>query len=124
RVFLKEQLLVSLERDLRRYFRSFGPADCPPAPIVIGTATDPYQPAERRFRLTRGILERLARCEGLNIGVITKSPLIARDTDVLRHLQEHSDPAAHIPPTTLDVALTRQVKARSPLPAVRPRAPN
>ena len=71
RVFVKERLLVALERDLRRYFRSFGPADCPPAPIVIGTATDPYQPAERRFRLTRGILERLARCEGLNIGIIT-----------------------------------------------------
>src|SRR2546425_7759177 len=38
RVFVKEQLLVALERDLRRYFRSFGPTDRPPAPIVIGTA--------------------------------------------------------------------------------------
>ena len=122
RVFVKEQLLVALERDLRRYFRSFGPADCPPAPIVIGTATDPYQPAERRFRLTRGILERLARCEGLNIGIITKSPLIARDTDVLRHLQEHSDLEVHISLTTVDVALIRQVEARSPMPAVRLRA--
>src|SRR6267143_1660893 len=82
RVFVKERLLGVLEGDLRRYFRSVGPTDRPPAPIVIGTATDPYQPAERRFRLTRGVLERLARCEGLNIGIITKSPLIARDTDV------------------------------------------
>ncbi len=122
RVFVKEQLLVALERDLRRYFRSFGPTDRPPAPIVIGTATDPYQPAERRFRLTRGILERLARCEGLNIGIITKSPLIARDTDVLRHLQEHSDLEVHISLTTVDVALIRQVEARSPMPAVRLRA--
>src|SRR5213079_3033031 len=122
RVFVKEQLLVALERDLRRYFRSFGPADCPPAPIVIGTATDPYQPAERRFRLTRGILERLARCDGLNIGIITKSPLIARDTDVLRRLQERSDLEVHISLNTVDVALIRQVEARSPMPAVRLRA--
>src|SRR5205814_5969541 len=122
RVFVKEQLLVALERDLRRYFRSFGPTDRPPAPIVIGTATDPYQPAERRFRLTRRILERLARCEGLNIGIITKSPLIARDTDVLRRIHERSDLEVHISLTTVDVALIRQVEARSPMPAVRLRA--
>src|SRR2546428_11964316 len=122
RVFVKEQLLVALERDLRRYFRSFGPTDRPPAPIVIGTATDPYQPAERRFRLTRGILERLARCEGLNIGIITKSPPIARDTDVLRRIQERSDLEVHISLTTVDVTLIRQVEARSPMPAVRLRA--
>src|SRR5437899_9560016 len=91
RVFVKDTLFGALERDLRRYFRSTSPTTRPAAPIVIGTATDPYQPAERRFRLTRGILERLARCEGLNIGIITKSPLIARDTDVLRRIQARSD---------------------------------
>ena len=122
RVFVKEQLLGVLEGDLRRYFRSVGPTDRPPAPIVIGTATDPYQPAERRFRLTRGILERLARCEGLNIGIITKSPLIARDTDVLQRLQERSDLEVHISLNTVDVSLIRQVEARSPMPAVRLRA--
>ena len=122
RVFVKETLLGALERDLQRYFRSAGPTVRPPAPIVIGTATDPYQPAERRFRLTRGILERLARCEGLNVGIITKSPLIARDTDVLRRLQEHNDLEVHISLTTVDVALIRQVEARSPMPAVRLRA--
>ena len=122
RIFVKERALGALEADLRRYFRSARPPDRPAAPIVIGTATDPYQPAERRFRLTRGILERLARCEGLNIGIITKSPLIARDTDVLRHLQEHSDLEVHISLTTVDVALIRQVEARSPMPAVRLRA--
>jgi len=122
RVFVKDTLLGALERDLRRYFRSSGPTTRPAAPIVIGTATDPYQPAERRFRLTRGILERLTRCEGLNIGIITKSPLIARDTDVLRRLQERSDLEVHISLTTVDVALIRKVEARSPMPAVRLRA--
>jgi len=122
RVFVKERLLSVLEGDLRRYFRSVGPTDRPSAPIVIGTATDPYQPAERRFRLTRGILERLARCEDLNIGIITKSPLIARDTDVLQRLQERSDLEVHISLNTVDVSLIRQVEARSPMPAVRLRA--
>ncbi|HYU89746.1 MAG TPA: radical SAM protein [Gemmatimonadales bacterium] len=122
RVFVKERLLGVLEGDLRRYFRSVGPTDRPSAPIVIGTATDPYQPAERRFRLTRGILERLARCEDLNIGIITKSPLIARDTDVLQRLQERSDLEVHISLNTVDVSLIRQVEARSPMPAVRLRA--
>ena len=45
RVFVKETLLSALERDLKKYFRSGGPAGRPSAPIVIGTATDPYQPA-------------------------------------------------------------------------------
>src|SRR5690348_13891661 len=58
RVFVKEQALAALERDLPRVK--------PGETIVIGTATDPYQPAERRFKITRGVLERLARCDGLS----------------------------------------------------------
>jgi DNA repair photolyase len=122
RIFVKERLLGALEADLRRYFRSASPSASQSAPIVIGTATDPYQPAERRFRLTRGILERLARCEGLTIGVITKSPLIARDVDVLLRIQERSDLEVHISLMTVDAPLIKQVEARSPMPAVRLRA--
>ena len=118
RIFVKEQLLGALEADLRRYYRSGGPA----APLVIGTATDPYQPAERRFRLTRLILERLARCEGLNVGVITKSPLIARDVDVLLRLQQRNDLEVYVSLITVDVSLIKRVEARSPMPAVRLRA--
>ena len=62
RIFVKEGLLGALERDLQRYLRSAGASSGPMAPIVIGTATDPYQPGERRFRATRRVLERLARC--------------------------------------------------------------
>jgi len=118
RIFVKEQLLGALEADLRRYYRSGGPA----APLVIGTATDPYQPAERRFRLTRLILDRLARCEGLNVGVITKSPLIARDVDVLLRLQQRNDLEVYVSLITVDVSLIKRVEARSPMPAVRLRA--
>src|SRR5436189_3698933 len=91
RIFVKEQILAALERDLQRYFRSAGPTGRPSDTIVIGTATHPYQPAERRFRLTRQGLERLARCEELSVGLITKSPLVARDIDVLQRVQDRND---------------------------------
>jgi DNA repair photolyase len=122
RIFVKERVLGVLETDLQRYLRRVAAAGAAATPIVIGTATDPYQPAERRFRLTRQILERLARLEGLNIGIITKSPLVARDRDVLRRIQERSDLAVHVSLTALDPRLIRQVEARSPTPRVRLRA--
>jgi DNA repair photolyase len=87
--------------------------------VVIGTATDPYQPAERRFRVTRAVLDRLARCEGLSVGIITKSPLVARDVDVLRRLQERNALEVYVSLITVDADLVRTLEARSPLPAVR-----
>jgi DNA repair photolyase len=122
RIFVKEQLLGALEADLRRYYRSIIPSVRQSVPIVIGTATDPYQPAERRFQLTRRILERLARCEGLNIGVITKSPLVARDRDVLRRLQEGNDLQVYVSLISVDAPLIRKIEARSPVPGARLRA--
>ena len=55
--------------------RTLNPARIAGHSLVIGTATDPYQPAERRFRLTRRILEVLRSYHGLSISIITKSPL-------------------------------------------------
>src|SRR5437899_4733290 len=52
--------------------------------IAIGTATDPYQPAERKFDITRAIMEEFARHAGLSLGLVTKSDLILRDLDLLR----------------------------------------
>src|SRR6266567_3582015 len=122
RIFVKERTLGALESDLQRYFRSAARSHAQPAPIVIGTATDPYQPAERHFRITRRILERLACCEGLNLGIITKSPLIARDLDVLRDIQARNDLEVYVSLITVDVPLIRKIEARSPMPAVRLRA--
>ena len=90
--------------------------------IVIGTGTDPYQPAERQFRLTRRILERLAQFHGLHIGIITKSPLVARDVDVLRRLGERSAVTVHVSLITTDGPLLRMLEPRTPVPAVRLRA--
>jgi DNA repair photolyase len=117
RIFVKQQILGALDADLGRYSRATGHRA--PAPIVIGTATDPYQPAERRFRITRAVLGRLAHCEGLSVGLITKSPLVARDADLLARIQQRNDLEVHISLTTLDVELIRALEVRSPMPAVR-----
>ncbi|HJR64644.1 MAG TPA: radical SAM protein [Gemmatimonadaceae bacterium] len=90
--------------------------------IVIGTATDPYQPAERRFRVTRGILEVLAEHPGLDVVVITKSPLITRDIDVLVRLMRHSTVSIHLSLITLDRQLARRIEPRAPTPDSRVRA--
>ena len=90
--------------------------------IVIGTATDPYQPAERRFRITRGILEVLAQHPGLSVVIITKSPLVTRDIDVLTQIARHSSLMVHISLITLDRELARRIEPRSPTPESRVRA--
>ena len=92
------------------------------AAIAIGTATDPYQPAERRFRLTRRILERLAQFHGLNVSIVTKSPLVTRDLDVLARLAERSRLTVYLSIITVEVPLIRKLEARSPMPAVRLKA--
>jgi len=90
--------------------------------IVIGTATDPYQPAERRFRVTRQILEVLAEHPGLKVVIISKSPLITRDIDVLSRINRHSDLSIHISLITLNRDLARKLEPRSPTPEARVRA--
>ncbi len=91
--------------------------------IVIGTATDPYQPAERRFRTTRGILESLSVHRGLSITIITKSPLVTRDIDVLARLRERSSRlSVHVSLITVDRELARRLEPRAPTPEARLRA--
>jgi DNA repair photolyase len=90
--------------------------------IVIGTATDPYQPAERKFRVTRRILEVLAEHPGLSVTIISKSPLITRDIDVLSRINRHSELCVHISLITLRRDLARKLEPRSPTPESRVRA--
>jgi DNA repair photolyase len=79
--------------------------------IGIGTATDPYQPAERRFRVTRGILEVIAEHEGLRLWIVTKSPLVTRDVDLLRRIARHNQVSVHISLITIDRELARRACA-------------
>ncbi len=90
--------------------------------IVIGTATDPYQPAERRFRITRGLLEVLAQHIGLQVVIITKSPLVTRDVDLLKRLARHSSVEVHLSLITVDRELARRLEPRAPTPEARLRA--
>ncbi len=90
--------------------------------LVIGTATDPYQPAERKFRVTRGILEVLAEHPGLRISVITKSPLVTRDIDLLRRIARHSRLVVHLSLISADRELARRLEPRAPTPESRLRA--
>jgi DNA repair photolyase len=90
--------------------------------IVIGTATDPFQPAERRFRITRSVLEVLAEHPGLSVSIITKSPLITRDIDLLKRISRHSSLTIHLSLISTDRELARRIEPRAPTPEARLRA--
>ena len=112
RIFVKGQAPDVLGLTLR-------PARLRGASIAIGTATDPYQPAERRFRVTRQVLERLAQLHGLTVELVTKSPLVVRDVDVLRRLAERNEVTVHFSLIAADVPLVRRLEPRSPVPPLR-----
>src|SRR5579863_324756 len=111
KIYVKQHAAHLLRQDLRRV--KTGEA------IALGTATDPYQPAERRYEVTRGILEEFARHRGYELGIVTKSNLIARDLDVLREVAKTNKLSVHITITTLDVELARILEPRAPRPDLR-----
>ena len=92
--------------------RTLIPARLAGQSLVIGTATDPYQPAERRFRLTRRILEVLRSYHGLSIEIITKSPLVTRDLDLLQAVSQRNEVNVNISLATADPRLARRLELR------------
>jgi DNA repair photolyase len=90
--------------------------------IAIGTATDPYQPAEREFGATRAILEQMAARRGLSVSITTKSDQVLRDVDLLRRIAEHSRVSVNLSVTTLRTRLARILEPRAPRPDLRMRA--
>ena len=110
-IFLKENAAWLLEQELRRH----DPAD----EIAIGTATDPYQPIERTAKVTRSMLEVLARQKGLRVGIVTKSKLIERDIDLLTEIARKNTLVLHVTITTPDAALARTLEPRAPRPDLR-----
>ena len=87
--------------------------------IAIGTATDPYQPAEREYGVTRACLEELAKREGLSISITTKSNQIVRDIELLKRISEKSSLSLNITVTTLRTRLARLLEPRAPRPDLR-----
>jgi DNA repair photolyase len=87
--------------------------------IALGTATDPYQPAERKFELTRSMLEVFADVGGLNLSITTKSALIARDLDLLQEINRRSHLSVNFSLITLNRRLQRLLEPRAPRPALR-----
>jgi len=87
--------------------------------IALGTATDPYQPAEKRFEVTRAILEEFARHRGLEIGIVTKSNLVLRDVDLLQQIAKNNRLYINMTITTLKVELARLLEPRAPRPDLR-----
>jgi DNA repair photolyase len=87
--------------------------------IAIGTATDPYQPAEREFGATRAILEKMAARNGLSVSITTKSNQVVRDLDLLRRIAEHSTVQVNLSITTLRPRLARMLEPRAPRPDLR-----
>ena len=87
--------------------------------VWIGTATDPYQPAERRFRITRQMLEVFAGQSGHRIGLTTKSDLIARDADLLGAIGVANVVQVNMTVTTTDPQLARLLEPMAPRPDLR-----
>jgi DNA repair photolyase len=91
------------------------------APVAIGAATDPYQPAEGRYRLTRACVEALA--EAANpFSIITRGPLIVRDLDVLAAAARRTEVSVTFSVPTLDVEIWRRTEPGTAPPHQRLRA--
>lgn len=111
KLFVKENAPALLRAELSS--RSWKPT-----PLALSGVTDPYQPIERRLRLTRGCLEVLAEFRNPVI-VITKNHLVTRDVDLLASLAEHGAARVFVSVTTLDATLARAMEPRTSLPERR-----
>ncbi len=89
--------------------------------VAIGAATDPYQPAEGRYRLTRACIQELARAR-TPFGIITRGPLVVRDLDVLRQAASHAAISVTFSVPTLDPRVWRTTEPGTAPPRQRLRA--
>jgi DNA repair photolyase len=111
KIYVKQHSAWLLRQELRQVR--------PGQSIAIGTATDPYQPAERKFGITRAIMEEFSRHEGLALGLITKSNLILRDLDFLVAISRKNRLSIHVTITTTKTDLARILEPRAPRPDLR-----
>jgi len=111
KIYVKQHAAGLLRHELRQVK--------PDESIALGTATDPYQPAERRYEVTRGILEEFARHRGFELGIVTKSNLVVRDLEWLKEVAKTNLLSVHVTITTLDTELARILEPRAPRPDLR-----
>lgn len=110
-IFVKVNVADVLRRELAR-------PSWTGEPVALGTATDCYQPAEGRFRLTRGVLETLLDHE-TPLSIVTKSTMILRDRDLLAALARRVKVRVFFTVTTLDRALWKMIEPGTPPPLQR-----
>lgn len=114
RIFVKHWSARAFRQELRRIPR----ADW----IALGTATDPYQPAERWHGITREILKVFAEQPGRRLSITTKSDLIVRDLELLRAVASGNILHVALSITTLDETLARRMEPFAPRPQLRMKA--
>jgi len=110
-IYVKANAVELLRRELadKRY---------KPKPIAMGTNTDPYQPAERQHKLTRGILELLLETRH-PVTITTKSALVVRDLDILKPLAALNLVRVALSITSMDHILSRKMEPRASTPEKR-----
>ncbi len=111
KLFAKDGAAALLERELAApKYR--------PRVIALGANTDAYQPIERRYRITRSVLEVLARARH-PVGIVTKSNLVLRDLDILAPMAAQGLVKVFVSVTTLDRGVARRMEPRAPTPGRR-----
>ena len=122
KIFVKESAAEVLSRELAKKIkrsRERTPCRSVIGHVAIGTVTDPYQPAERRFGVTRSLLEVFARHSGLSLSITTKSDLVLRDVDLLTEAGRRNRLSVNVTITTPDARLARLLEPRAPTPQKR-----
>ena len=111
KLFAKPNAAALLEKELSRKGYEV-------APIAMGTNTDPYQPIEQRYRITRGILEVLSAYNH-PVTIVTKSARVTRDLDILSEMARRNLVKVALSVTTLDAKLARTMEPRASTPSRR-----
>jgi DNA repair photolyase len=111
KLFVKPNAAELLEKELSH-------PSYKPRVMSMGTNTDPYQPIERRYRITRSVLETLSRFNH-PVGIVSKSGLVTRDIDILGPMAEKNLAKVAISVTTLDPRLAREMEPRAATPSKR-----
>lgn len=111
RIYVKHGFAEALRRDLTRVE--------PGQHIAFGTATDPYQPLEKRERVMRAALMEFLHVSGVRLTITTKSTLVERDLALLRRIAKRNAVRVHLSITTPDRRLARFLEPRAPTPDAR-----